>query len=100
MRTLLIATIATFAVAPALAQQPAQMPLPPPQGSGTLTSQQTIEKQHPEWFKESYVYRPCPASVVFSGGEHACLGVVMYSGSGSRQYYHSWRRRYRYSRQW
>ena len=32
------------------------------------------EQQHPDWFRETYTYRPCPADVVFQDGTHACLG--------------------------
>lgn len=33
------------------------------------------ERDHPEWFKETYTYRPCPAAVVFGDEHHACLGL-------------------------
>jgi|HubBroStandDraft_5_1064220.scaffolds.fasta_scaffold2409305_1 hypothetical protein len=36
--------------------------------------QRDIEQQHPDWFTEPAAYKPCPASVAFSGDRHACLG--------------------------
>jgi len=38
-------------------------------------TQSDIVRQHPSWFSEAAVpYRPCPCSVVFPNGRHACLG--------------------------
>ena len=45
-------------------------PSAPPRSTGALD---TAEQQHPEWFREKYKYRPCPAEVEFAGGRHACL---------------------------
>jgi hypothetical protein len=41
-----------------------------------------VEHEHPEWFKETYTYKPCPAAVVFGHEHHACLGfpTVHYGG--------------------
>lgn len=52
----------------AIAQTPNKQSSSPPPSPGY------IEDQHPEWFKENYKYRPCPAAVVFPNGRHACLG--------------------------
>lgn len=60
-----------------------------------------VEHEHPEWFKETYMYRPCPAAVVFGNEHHACLGFpAAYYGrkvrlsayrtaGGDRSYYRS-----------
>lgn len=40
----------------------------------TNDKQREIEQRHPDWFDEPAAYKPCPASVVFSGDRHACLG--------------------------
>jgi hypothetical protein len=47
---------------------------PPQSGERTATTHENTEQQHPEWFHETYNYRPCPADVEFSNGKHACLG--------------------------
>jgi hypothetical protein len=60
-------TLALIQSAPA--QTPDQQP------SSTHPSQGYVEEQHPEWFHENYVYRPCPAAVVFRKERHACLGT-------------------------
>lgn len=39
-------------------------------------TQDDIVRQHPNWFTEEGIpYRPCPCSVVFPNGRHACLGL-------------------------
>jgi hypothetical protein len=60
------------------------------------------EREHPDWFKETYEYRPCPVAVVFGDEHHACLGTptaehyhgkvrrVAYRGAvRAYSYYHS-----------
>ena len=39
-------------------------------------SQGDVEQRHPNWYKEPGRYRPCPASVEFPNGRHACLGML------------------------
>jgi hypothetical protein len=39
-------------------------------------SQDDVEHRHPNWYKEPKRYRPCPASVEFPNGRHACLGML------------------------
>jgi hypothetical protein len=35
-----------------------------------------VTREHPECFTEEAIpYKPCPASVVFTGQRHACLGL-------------------------
>jgi hypothetical protein len=48
----------------------------------TATTLSAVESEHPHWFTEPEPYRPCPASVGFPGGRHACLGLPEY---GHRQ---------------
>jgi hypothetical protein len=52
----------------AIAQTPDKQSSSPPPSPGY------VEDQHPEWFKENYKYRPCPADVMFPNGRRACLG--------------------------
>jgi hypothetical protein len=53
-------------------------PSPPPPASTTSPqsdSTSEMSRQHPDWFTEERVpYKPCPCSVVFPGGRHACIG--------------------------
>jgi hypothetical protein len=46
---------------------------PQPPAHQPAATQESTEQQHPEWFRETYKYRPCPADVVFQNGRHACL---------------------------
>jgi hypothetical protein len=65
--------------------------------SGTLGATQS---EHPEWFREPNVYKPCPAAVVFPGNRLACLGLPEYPHRTSITVYwhprHWWRRGYFY----
>ena len=38
-------------------------------------AQENVEQQHPQWFTERYVYKPCPSAVEFANGKPACLGM-------------------------
>jgi hypothetical protein len=38
-------------------------------------TQGNVEQQHPQWFTERYVYKPCPSAVEFPDGRSACLGM-------------------------
>jgi hypothetical protein len=70
-----------FAEAPdATAVQPAAGAAPGsasgPASTPTPVTQDTIVREHPHWFSEAGIpYRPCPCSVVFPGGRHACIGT-------------------------
>lgn len=38
-------------------------------------TQDDIVRQHPNWFSEDRIrYKPCPCSVIFPNGRHACIG--------------------------
>lgn len=39
-------------------------------------TQDDVQRRHPDWYKEPRRYRPCPASVEFPNGRHACLGML------------------------
>jgi hypothetical protein len=67
MRSLGVAAISLMLVSGALAQQP------PNQGSSSDTQEDAV-KLHPNWFRETYKYKPCPAAVVFADGRSGCLG--------------------------
>jgi hypothetical protein len=63
------------------------------------TTLSDITREHPEWFTEpDNNYKPCPASVVFPGERHACLGLPEYGRRTSITIYwrprHWWRRGY------
>jgi len=67
MRFLLIGTSIILALAlaqPAFAQG-ASSASPVPVGE---------QQEHPDWFQNKGVYRPCPASVTLADGRNACLG--------------------------
>jgi hypothetical protein len=39
-------------------------------------TQDDIARRHPNWFSEYHIrYKPCPSSVVFPNGRHACIGL-------------------------
>jgi hypothetical protein len=64
--------VALFSVASAEATRPA------PASSRPAASDATSEamRRHPNWFTEEGMrYKPCPCSVVFPNGRHACLGL-------------------------
>lgn len=69
MRSLVVlfALAALLPIQTAYAQTPNQQP-------PSSSQQGYVEDQHPGWFHETYVYRPCPAAVVYSNGRAACLG--------------------------
>jgi hypothetical protein len=77
MRRLAIAPIFVVALfSPAFAET--TPPTPPPSAStpsGQADATSESIRQHPGWYTEERVpYRPCPCSVVFPGGRHACIG--------------------------
>ena len=75
MRTLMIAALSLLALAPVALAETAEPTSPPPAPPSVLT-QGDIVRQHPDWFSEEGIpYRPCPCSVVFADGRHACLGL-------------------------
>ena len=77
MRLLVIAVLLALAPA-ALAETggpTAPRPTPAPSPTSGLT-QDDIARQHPDWYSEEGIpYRPCPCSVVFPDGRHACIGL-------------------------
>jgi hypothetical protein len=91
MRTLFAAAVSLLALTSANAQPATTTP----ERSTTLGS---IQTEHPEWFTERDMYRPCPASVVFPGERHACLGLPEYPHRTTITVYwhprHWWRRGY------
>lgn len=34
---------------------------------------ESVEQQHPDWFKEQNQYKPCTAAVEFANGRPGCL---------------------------
>jgi hypothetical protein len=89
MRFLIIAAV--LVSAPGLASsafaETAQAPPPSP-----ATTHQDVTVEHPDWFTEEQIpYKPCPASVVFLNGLHACLGLPRYPASRGRL---TWRHRH------
>jgi hypothetical protein len=70
MRCLPLAAAAMLALAGgALAQPAAPSPL------HSEMTQDDIVRRHPDWFSEDHIrYKPCPCSVVFPNGRHACIG--------------------------
>jgi hypothetical protein len=44
-----------------------------PESSASRGASQTVKQEHPDWYTDRKPYRPCPASVAFSG-RGACLG--------------------------
>jgi hypothetical protein len=53
----------------ALAQPASPTPVRPE------VTQDDIVRQHPNWFSEDRIrYKPCPCSVIFPNGRHACIG--------------------------
>jgi hypothetical protein len=78
MRFLIIAAVSVSALAlvpGAFAQTAQQSSSPPVPKPPPATTQEGTAAQHPEWFTEPNTYKPCPCSVVFSNGQHACLGL-------------------------
>ena len=71
MHCLPTAVLALLALTSAALAQPASLsPL------RSEVTQEDIVRQHPNWFSEDRIrYRPCPCSVVFPNGRHACLGL-------------------------
>jgi hypothetical protein len=66
--SLLVIAPGAFAAADPVSGRP--VPGPPP-----AVTQDDIVRQHPYWFSEAGIpYKPCPCSVVFPGGRHACIG--------------------------
>jgi hypothetical protein len=65
-------------VQPATGPAPGSAPgsTPGPASVTTPVTQDSIVRQHPHWFSEAGIpYRPCPCSVVFPDGRHACIGT-------------------------
>ena len=85
MRSLIFAAASLVALAAAGgsvmaagATAPAAEPAAPRLGPGPSSgiTQDDIIQQHPSWFSENGIpYRPCPCSVIFPNGRHACLGL-------------------------
>jgi hypothetical protein len=77
MRFLMITAVSVFALASgAFAQTDAQAPARPVAAQPSTPTQDDIERLHPDWFTEYGIpYRPCPCSVIFPNGRHACLGL-------------------------
>jgi hypothetical protein len=79
MRLIMIAAVSLLALAPgALAEtaEPEPAPARPAAAQPTGLTQNDIARQHPDWFTEEGIpYRPCPCSVIFPDGRHACLGL-------------------------
>jgi hypothetical protein len=39
-------------------------------------TQDEVARRHPNWFSEDHIrYKPCPSSVVFPNGRHACISL-------------------------
>jgi hypothetical protein len=78
MRFLIIAVSISVLATGAFAQTTQNPPTPrtPPAipAPATGTGLDIERRGHPEWFTEPNTYKPCPASVVFENGQHACLG--------------------------
>jgi len=76
MRFLVIAVSVSALATGAFAQTTQNPPTPPspPATPATGTGLDVERRGHPDWFTEPSTYKPCPASVVFANGEHACLG--------------------------
>jgi hypothetical protein len=70
---LLIVAAATASVIGFIPGALAQNGRPPAAAPGL--SEGDAEHQHPQWYKEPSRYKPCPASVVFPNGQHACIGL-------------------------
>jgi hypothetical protein len=77
MRLIMIAAVSLLALAPgALAETAEPAPTRPAAAPPTGLTQDDIARQHPDWFTEEGIpYRPCPCSVIFPDGRHACLGL-------------------------
>jgi hypothetical protein len=77
MRRLAIAPIVVVALSSVAFAETA--PSTPPSSAPTPADQDATSqsiRQHPDWYTEERVpYRPCPCSVVFPGGRHACTGL-------------------------
>jgi hypothetical protein len=75
MRVLMTAAVSLFVIAPGAFAQAAD-PGRPVAGPAPAVTQDAIVREHPYWFSEAGIpYRPCPCSVVFPGGRHACIGL-------------------------
>jgi hypothetical protein len=76
MRLLMIAALTLLAPAPGALAETAEPASPQPVAAQPPgVTQDDIVRQHPDWFSEEGIpYRPCPCSVVFPDGRHACLG--------------------------
>jgi hypothetical protein len=70
---LFVLLVLSTGIAGASAQEPPTASTQQPSPPGAALD--VTEQQHPEWFRETYKYRPCPADVVFQDGRHACLGT-------------------------
>ena len=77
MRLFMIAAVSLLALAPgALAETAEPAPPRPTAAQPPGVTQDDIARQHPDWFTEEGIpYRPCPCSVIFPDGRHACLGL-------------------------
>jgi hypothetical protein len=63
-----ICALVTLSVPSALAETNQHSP------ASEYPTLESVEKQHPDWFKEQYRYKPCPAEVKFANGRNGCLG--------------------------
>jgi hypothetical protein len=73
MRFVIIVATSVFALASAgsVFAETAQL-----SSTSPATTHQDVTQEHSEWFTEEGIpYKPCPASVVFPGKRHACLGL-------------------------
>jgi hypothetical protein len=71
-----VLVIALFSVASAETTAPAPAPsAPAPAAPAQSDATSEAARQHPNWFTEEGIpYKPCPCSVVFPHGRHACIG--------------------------
>jgi hypothetical protein len=70
MRCLPTAVVALLALTCSALAQPAT-----PTPLRLEVTQDDIVRQHLNWFTEDRIrYRPCPCSVIFPNGRHACIG--------------------------
>jgi hypothetical protein len=71
MRCLPTAVVAVLALTSGALAQPAS-----PSPVRSEVTQDDIVRQHPNWFSEDRIrYKPCPCSVIFPNGRHACIGL-------------------------
>jgi len=73
----LIAAVSAVALSPGAFAETTEQDSPRPAAAQpALPTQDDIVRQHPHWFTEAGIpYRPCPCSVIFPNGRHACLGL-------------------------